>query len=89
MNKRKQKKSKLTPLVVRAKAGDQAALEELLERLKPLVLKYARRMRVSYREEAKSELLLQLIKAIENFEPGTDWGKKELLKHINKNKEYE
>ncbi|GAA0470553.1 helix-turn-helix domain-containing protein [Alkalibacillus silvisoli] len=72
----------LTHLVMLAKQGDEAALEELYCRFMPLVLNHVKKMKVEYQQDAKSELLVELFEAIQRFEPNTDWGERELENHL-------
>jgi DNA-directed RNA polymerase specialized sigma subunit len=63
---------RLTPLIERAKKGDQEALKKLYARFLPMVLKHTNKMSVYYRQEAKEDLLVELLTAVNRFEPETD-----------------
>jgi DNA-directed RNA polymerase specialized sigma subunit len=84
--KRQKRIEGLTQLIERAKTGNSEDLEELYERFKPIILKMARKMNIQYQEDAKQELIAELFEAVVRFEPNTDWGKKELYRHFEKQK---
>lgn len=86
MNQGNRKIEGLTRLIERAKSGNPDALEELYVRFRPIILKAVRKMNVEYREDAKQELIAELYEAIQRFEPNTDWGRKELYRHIENRK---
>lgn len=82
MEQHSSKTQKLSLLVALAKEGDTDALEELYYRFLPLILKKLKKMKVEYRQEGKSVLIVELLGAVKKFEPNTDWGQQELQKHI-------
>ncbi|MEL7567857.1 MAG: helix-turn-helix domain-containing protein [Dehalobacterium sp.] len=57
---------RLKELVLRAQQGDEAAIEEILNRFRPAVKKYSRRMGYE-QNDAAQDLREVLIKAIKNY----------------------
>lgn len=57
-------------LIVRAQNGDSDAMEQLINRLQPLIRKYS--YQLGY-EDAKSELILWIIETIHLHKPNKIW----------------
>jgi DNA-directed RNA polymerase specialized sigma subunit len=78
-----EKESKrLGHLIIKAKSGDKEALNEAVERLKPIVRKYVDRRGYPFYAEMEQDLTEELIKVIHRYEPKTDWGEKNLVDYF-------
>jgi len=75
-------KPKLKELIFKAQSGDKDALNQVVERFKRLVKKYARRFGS---EDVCSEIVEWLIKATMRYKEKSTWGREE-LKNIFSNK---
>lgn len=82
----KMEKLSLTSLIGQAKSGDLEALEQLYKRFLPIIRKRTRETGLNYRADEKNELIAELLEAVKRFEPNTEWGKKELERHMKKHK---
>jgi len=68
-------KPKLKELISKAQSGDKDALNQVVERFKPIVKKYARRFGS---EDVCSEIIEWIIKATMRYREKTNWGREEL-----------
>lgn len=58
----------LVPVIKAAQAGDEAAIQSLLEQYEPLISKYARNGRYQVNEDAFQELCLHFYSIIMGFD---------------------
>jgi len=75
------KQIKLKELIYRAQNGDKDALNQVIERFKPIINKYANRFGS---EDVKSEIIEWLINATLKYKEKDIWNKKEFEEFINK-----
>ncbi|HBT48191.1 helix-turn-helix domain-containing protein [Moorellaceae bacterium AZ2] len=80
------KKAKLQELIVKAQAGDQEALAELVQRFNPVIKKYSRRL--GY-EEAGSDLVAWIVDAVHRYKPNTTWGRDELERYLSEKRNHQ
>jgi len=73
-----QRKPKLRELI--AKADDQEALFQIVQRLTPLVKKYSRRLGYP---DAYPDLVIWILAAVKRYKPKTTWGKDELERYFS------
>lgn len=73
------RKPKLRELIVQVKNGEEDAILEVVHRFTPLIRKYCRRM--GY-DEACSDLVVWIVKAVHRYEPRTTWGRDELQQYF-------
>ena len=73
---------RLGHLIIKAKSGDKEALNEAVERLKPIVKKYVERRGYPFYAEMEQSLTEELIKVIHRYEPETDWGEKSIIDYF-------
>lgn len=59
----------LTEIILLAKAGNREAMAEIYARFEPLIIKLARTVNVERMEDAKHELVIELLDAVARFEP--------------------
>ncbi|GFN22955.1 helix-turn-helix domain-containing protein [Thermanaeromonas sp. C210] len=76
------RKVKLRELIMKAQAGDQEALAELIQRFSPVIKKYSRRLGYDY-EEARSDLVAWIVDAVRRYKPKTPWGRSELEQYFS------
>lgn len=62
----------LTELIICAQSGDSKCQEELYRRFKPMIYKMARSMPRNDQEDARQELICELLLAANRFEPDID-----------------
>ncbi|OPX93569.1 MAG: hypothetical protein A4E53_00212 [Pelotomaculum sp. PtaB.Bin104] len=74
-----QRKPKLRELIAKVKNCEEDAVLEVVHRFIPLVKKYSRR--VGY-DEACSNLVVWIMKAVHRYEPRTTWGRDELQQYF-------
>ena len=74
-------KSKLKDLIIRAKQGDEDALNEVVGRFLPIISKHSRRL--GY-EDACSELVEWIINAIQRYKPNSPEGEEEFEQLFSK-----
>ncbi|AYO29363.1 hypothetical protein D2962_00975 [Biomaibacter acetigenes] len=77
------KKQKLKELILKAQGGDQDAFNQVIERFKPIVKKYARRFGS---EDVCSEIVEWIINATMRYKEKSTWGREELEKFLSANK---
>jgi DNA-directed RNA polymerase specialized sigma subunit len=80
------KRPSLSYLIKQVKSGDQVALEQLVDRLWPMIKSRANKIGLHYHEDMKAELTIELLEAVKRFEPNTDWGVQEFEQYIDKRK---
>lgn len=76
------KKPKIKELILKAQGGDKEALNQVIERFKPIVKKYAR---CFGSEDVGSEIVEWIIKATMRYKDKTTWGREELEKFLSAN----
>ncbi|ASS74440.1 hypothetical protein CIG75_05180 [Tumebacillus algifaecis] len=69
----------LRSLILRAKAGDQDALAEVIIRFRPLIQKYARQAPTSDAKDIEQELTLRLIKLVRSYREELPYGLIDLI----------
>ncbi|MHB1125724.1 MAG: helix-turn-helix domain-containing protein [Bacillota bacterium] len=69
------RKPKLRELIVKAKNGEEDALNQVVQRFIPLIKKYSSQL--SY-GEAYSDLVAWVISAVHRYRPSISWGSDEL-----------
>ncbi|MGI6486571.1 MAG: helix-turn-helix domain-containing protein [Tepidanaerobacteraceae bacterium] len=77
------KKAKLKELIFKAQNGDKDALNEVIERFKPIINKYAHRLGS---EDAFSEIVEWIINATMKYKEEKRLGREELEKFLSANK---
>jgi len=75
------KRTKLKELIYRAQSGDKDALNQVIERFKPIINKYANRLGS---EDVRSEIIEWLINATLKYKDNNSFGKKEIEELVNK-----
>ena len=73
-------KAKLSELIRRAQCGDSVAVNELVNRFQPILKRYSKEL--DY-EDAYSDLVEWVIKAVKNYKPNTSWGRDEIKRYLN------
>lgn len=73
------KKAKLKELIFKAQSGDKDALNQVIERFKPIVNKYAYRLGC---EDVSSEIIEWIIDATMRYKEKSNWGREELEKFV-------
>jgi len=76
------KKTKLKELIHKAQSGDKDALNQLIERFKPLINKYANRLG---NEDVSSEIIEWLINATMSYKEKESCVKEDFEKFVNNN----
>ncbi len=78
------KKQKLSDLILKAQGGDKDALNQVVERFKPIINKYAYRLGS---EDVSSEIVEWIINATMRYKGKNSWGREELEKffHVDNN----
>ncbi|WP_422448663.1 helix-turn-helix domain-containing protein [Thermoanaerobacterium sp. DL9XJH110] len=76
------KKPKLKELILKAQGGDKDALNQVVERFRPIVKKYARRFGS---EDVYSEVVEWIIRATMRYKEKSGWGREELEKFLSAN----
>lgn len=69
----------LRSLILRAKAGEEPALAELIERFKPLIKKYARQAATNDTGDVEQELTMRLIQLVHLYREELPHGFMELV----------
>jgi len=75
-----QRKPKLRELISLARSGNEEAMTEVVNRFIPIIKKYSRQL--GY-EEASSDLVFWIIKAVHRYRPNTTWGRDELNRYFS------
>ncbi|MFD2169537.1 helix-turn-helix domain-containing protein [Tumebacillus lipolyticus] len=69
----------LRSLISRAKAGDQSALNEVVQRFRPLIRKYVRQAPHKDAHDLEQELTLRLITLVRSYREELPYGFKDLV----------
>jgi DNA-directed RNA polymerase specialized sigma subunit len=69
----------LRSLILRAKAGDQDALTEVVQRFRPLIQKYARQAQKAEQNDLEQELTLRLISLVRSYREELPYGFMDLV----------
>jgi len=69
----------LRSLILRAKAGEQQALTELIERFRPLIKKYSRQADANDVGDMEQELTMRLIQLVQQYREELPHGFMELV----------
>ena len=69
----------LRTLLLRAKSGDAAAQNEIIERFRPLIKKYARQAAFEDAYDVEQELILRLLLLIRSYREELPYGFMELV----------
>lgn len=69
----------LRSLIIRAKAGDEQALAELIERFRPLIMKYSRQADANDAHDLEQELTMRFIQLVQLYREELPHGFMELV----------